>query len=175
MTETSPAPPLIVTARLDDETFAWADALRTQHFPPERNFIPAHLTLFHHLPGDEIGRVKRDLQAVATENPPCPLRFPALRFLGFGSAVAVECPELKAVRHRLADEWARWLNRQDQQKWQPHITFQNKVKADRAKALYAELSESWTPKTGTATGLGLWTYLGGPWRHEADFEFRGEA
>ncbi|HEU5286581.1 MAG TPA: 2'-5' RNA ligase family protein, partial [Sphingomicrobium sp.] len=36
---------LIVTAELGAEDFAWLDALRRRHYPPERNRVPAHLTL----------------------------------------------------------------------------------------------------------------------------------
>jgi len=41
------AGPLIVTAELAPEDFAWLDALRRHHFPPERNQLRAHLTMFH--------------------------------------------------------------------------------------------------------------------------------
>ena len=49
--------PLVLTAALDDETFDWLDGLRRRHFPPERNHLAAHLTLFHALPVDQLGRV----------------------------------------------------------------------------------------------------------------------
>ena len=49
-------PPLILTLALDGATFAPLDALRRPHFPPERNLVPAHLTLFHALPGAERSR-----------------------------------------------------------------------------------------------------------------------
>ncbi|RZL99804.1 MAG: 2'-5' RNA ligase family protein, partial [Sphingomonas sp.] len=45
----SEAAPIIVTAVFGAEDFAWADGLRRAHFPPDRNIVPAHLTLFHHL------------------------------------------------------------------------------------------------------------------------------
>ena len=45
--------PLILTLALDDLSFARFDALRREHFPPTLNRIPAHVTLFHHLPGEE--------------------------------------------------------------------------------------------------------------------------
>lgn len=44
-------PPLTVTAALDEGAFAWFDDLRQSHFPRHRNKVPAHLTLFHALPG----------------------------------------------------------------------------------------------------------------------------
>ena len=44
--------PLIVTALLGRADHAWLDGERQRHFPPERNQLPAHLTLFHQLPPD---------------------------------------------------------------------------------------------------------------------------
>ena len=49
--------PLILTLRFDGEAFARLDDLRRAHFPPERNQIPAHLTLFHALPGEALEEV----------------------------------------------------------------------------------------------------------------------
>ncbi len=46
-------PPLIVAAALDEGAFAWFEDLRQTHFPPSRNQVPAHLTLFHALPGEQ--------------------------------------------------------------------------------------------------------------------------
>src|ERR1700712_5017184 len=43
--------PLILTLALHGEDQARFDRLRIAHFPPERNLIPAHITMFHHLPG----------------------------------------------------------------------------------------------------------------------------
>ena len=45
-------PPLIVTALLDEVAQERFDRLRREHFPPERNQLDAHLTLFHRLPDD---------------------------------------------------------------------------------------------------------------------------
>ena len=41
--------PYIVTAELPGNVFALADGLRRAHFPPERNKLAAHVTLFHAL------------------------------------------------------------------------------------------------------------------------------
>jgi hypothetical protein len=45
-------PPLIVTALMDAVAQERFDQLRRSHFPPERNHLDAHLTLFHRLPDD---------------------------------------------------------------------------------------------------------------------------
>jgi hypothetical protein len=42
-------PIYILTAEMDDDSFAWLNGLRRAHFPVERNFLPAHLTVFHRL------------------------------------------------------------------------------------------------------------------------------
>ena len=50
LTEAASGAPIVVTALMGAEDFAWADSLRRAHFPPERNKVPAHISLFHHLP-----------------------------------------------------------------------------------------------------------------------------
>ena len=47
----------ILTAELDGASFDWLDELRRAHFPPERNLLPAHLTLFHRLSPAQSGRL----------------------------------------------------------------------------------------------------------------------
>ena len=39
--------PIIVTALFGRQDTAFFDSMRREHFPPERNQLPAHLTLFH--------------------------------------------------------------------------------------------------------------------------------
>jgi hypothetical protein len=45
--------PLILTLEMDTHSFEILDALRKKHFPPERNVLDAHITLFHKLPGEQ--------------------------------------------------------------------------------------------------------------------------
>ena len=58
---------LIVTAMLPPDIFAWAEGLRRAHFPPERNLVPAHLTLFHALPPSAEDEARRLLARTARE------------------------------------------------------------------------------------------------------------
>jgi hypothetical protein len=44
------------------------------------------------------------------------------------------------------------------------VTIQNKVSAEAALELQRMLEEEFLGHFGTATGLLLWEYLGGPWR-----------
>lgn len=164
--------PLILTLRLNTESFTRFDAERQQHFPPERNFIPAHLTLFHHLPGDRLDAIADAVAVRAAGQVPFPLAIEGLRFLGQGTAYSVDSPALMALRHELAALWSEELTRQDAQAFRPHITIQNKVSAPAAKALFEALSASFEPFSAMATGLLLWRYRGGPWEAAGEFPFK---
>lgn len=162
--------PLIVTLLLDDDAQQRFDRLRAAHFPPERNHLDGHVTLFHALPGEHRAAVGRELAAVAAR-PGFDVAVTGVRFLGRGVALDLSAPELTALRAGLADAFDPWLTRQDRQWSRPHVTVQNKVAPETARALHAELTASFVPETVTARGLGLWCYLGGPWAAEAEFLF----
>jgi 2'-5' RNA ligase len=162
--------PLILTLKFDAQSFSRLDGLRRAHFPPALNHIPAHLTLFHHLPGDRLEEVVERLTASRPEV--MPLRASGLRKLGRGVALEIEGRELKAWRGALADGWRDWLTPQDQQGFRPHVTIQNKVEPIVARALHDELQASFQPFDVTGEGALVWRYLGGPWALEAEVAFR---
>ncbi|WP_036337531.1 2'-5' RNA ligase family protein [Modestobacter caceresii] len=162
--------PLIVTLLLDDAAQQRFDRLRAAHFPPERNHVQAHVTLFHALPGEHRAAIGRELAVVAAR-PAFDVAVTGVRFLGRGVALDLASSELTALRKGLADAFDPWLTRQDRQWSRPHVTVQNKVAPEAARALHAELTASFVPETVTARGLGLWRYLGGPWAAEAEFPF----
>lgn len=168
----SPAPPLILTLKFDQKTFDRFNQLRQQYFPPERNFLPAHITLFHALPGEQKISIQQTLHAICSRTPVCSLAFPQVRSLGQGVAIAVECPELIQLHQQLAQTWQNWLSRQDQQRYKPHITIQNKVTPEAAQQLHRQLAESWQPLQGCGEGLLLWYYQGGPWELAQEFAFQ---
>ena len=163
--------PFIVTLKMDANTFALFEDLRQKYFPVARNFIPAHITLFHALPVKEETSFLESLDAVCSQTLVLELSFPGLRLLGSGVAVDVLCPALLGLQKRLAAEWKQWLTPQDRQGFRPHITIQNKVRAVEARRLYEKLGSSWCPFTGRATGLVLWHYQGGPWKLAQEFLF----
>jgi 2'-5' RNA ligase len=163
---------LVVTLLLDDAAQQRFDRLRAEHFPAQRNRLAAHVTLFHALPGEEEDAVRADLANVA-DRPPFDVAVTGVRFLGRGVAYELSSADLAAVRASLARAWAPWLTPQDRQKHRPHVTVQNKVAPDVARALHARLSGSFVPHSVTARGLGLWRYLGGPWAPVAEFGFAG--
>ena len=63
------ARPLIVTAELGTD-FGWLEDLRQRHFPPERNQLRAHLTMFHAIPPSAEAELRRILQSFTTEPQP---------------------------------------------------------------------------------------------------------
>lgn len=163
--------PLILTLKLDQPAFNELDRLRQQHFPPARNIVPAHITLFHALPGDQLPAIWQTLVDTCATTPVLALTFPTLRFLGGGVAVEVECPALVQLRRQLATTWSTWLSAQDRQPYRPHLTIQNKVSSVEARQLYNQLSPTWTPLDARGSGLLLWRYLGGPWELLDTFSF----
>ncbi len=161
---------LIVTLLLDEEAQGRFDRLRAEHFPAERNHLSAHVTLFHALPGERLDAVRADLSAAAGR-PGFAVAVTGVRFLGRGVAYDLASAELDAVRRGLAATWAPWLTPQDRQRHRAHVTVQNKVSPEVARALHQRLAASFAPGTVTATGLGLWRYLGGPWEPVGVFPF----
>jgi 2'-5' RNA ligase len=166
-----PSSPFIITLELDPQSFEILDALRKEHFPPARNLLSAHITLFHKLPGDQEIDLTKTLRTLSEAISPFSLMFSDLRFLGKGVAVNVESPELLEVRKKLALAWAEWLEAQDKQPYKPHVTVQNKVSSEEARTLFEHLKNEWLPVTGRGEGLLLWRYLGGPWELVEKFSF----
>jgi 2'-5' RNA ligase len=171
----STSPPLILTLKFDQTTFEQVDRLRQQYFPTERNFIPAHVTLFHALPGDQEIAVCHVLHTLCCQTSRISLHLPTLRFLGRGVAIEIHAPELLQLRQTLAASWSQWLTQQDKQSYRPHITIQNKVTSTEARQLYEQLVSEWQPVDGCGEGLLLWRYQGGPWDLANEFLFNPQA
>lgn len=168
----TPNAPIIVTALLGDADFAWADALRRAHFPPARNRVPAHVTLFHHLPPSLAAEIAERLAGEARARAPEAVIARVLR-LGAGTAFAIHSAELSAIRARLADAWAGLLTPQDAAGWRAHLTVQNKVPRAAAEALHATLADGFRPRPLAIAGLAAWRYLGGPWERLSTHMFLG--
>lgn len=165
--------PIIITAEMGQADQAWANELRRKHFPPERNFLDAHITLFHHLPPSHLPEIRSRLAALAGERPPPAANLTEVMILGRGVAYRVDSPELLSIRDELADEFRGLLIPQDQARPRLHITVQNKVDAATAKALHAALSAAFKPRPLKISGLSAHYYRGGPWEHIATSSFRG--
>ncbi|PXA82984.1 hypothetical protein DMC47_44565 [Nostoc sp. 3335mG] len=163
--------PIIVSALFDGAAFRWLDGLRRAHFPPDRNVLPAHLTMFHHLPpslGPELAR--RLAEATRRE---CPRATASgIIDLGRGVAIRIDAPDLAEIRAELAEAFRPMLTPQDAAGWRAHVTIQNKVPPATSKALFEDLSRTFEPQPLRITGLASWWYRDGPWEPIKTFRFR---
>jgi hypothetical protein len=165
--------PLIVTAELPPDLHAWADRLRRAHYPPERNQIAAHVTLFHALPPSAESELRDCLAAATRDHAPLPARLEGLMPLGRGTALAISSPALLALRDGLAERFHGLLTPQDGHRPRLHVTIQNKVSIEAARALHAELAPQVQPRDFRFAGLALHRYRGGPWEFVKRWSFRG--
>jgi hypothetical protein len=126
--------PIIVTALFGKADQAWFDDLRRTHFPPERNQLDAHLTMFHHLPPSAADELKHRLTADTRGMPAPAARLAAPFSLGGGVAYRIDSRDLEQTRAGIADAFTGMLTPQDQAGWRPHVTVQNKVAPAREGA-----------------------------------------
>ncbi|MEM6537585.1 MAG: 2'-5' RNA ligase family protein [Pseudomonadota bacterium] len=164
--------PFIVTLQFDDQTDAMLQDLRSTHFPPKLNKVPAHLTLFHQLAETEERRVFEAIGQAATETEAFLVSLTGPMPLGRGVAIRVEADGLLKLRARLAGAFERFLIGQDRQKFRPHVTIQNKTTKARARGLLDHLTQTWKPISGVGEGLQIWRYEGGPWSPVASVLFK---
>jgi len=166
------ADPLIVSAVLGPEDLAWLDGLRRAHYPADRNRLPAHLTLFHHLPPSAHAELKHRLsEAVHAPRPRA--QAAGLIDLGGGVAVRILSPALEAIRDELTIAFRGMLTPQDQARWRPHVTIQNKVPAAEARALRDRLGADFRPFEVHIDGLAVSAYRDGLWEPVSRHMFRG--
>ncbi|UUL83225.1 2'-5' RNA ligase family protein [Sphingomonas qomolangmaensis] len=163
MTGAGPPAPIIVTAVFGGEDAAYLNRLRTEHFPPERNQLDPHLTLFHHLAPDLARELKQRLAAETRGIAAPDARIAGVISLGRGTAFRIESPALEDIRARLAEAFAPMLVPQDLAGWRPHVTIQNKVEAAVARALRQQMEADFAPRRLAIAGLAAWWYRGGPW------------
>ena len=163
--------PLILTVQMDAQNAQFFNDLRQTHFPPARNFLAAHVTLFHALPGENLDEICTILSEICAQTSVFELKFPELMFLGRGVAAKIESAELLALHRKLQTSWKFDLSPQDSQKLRPHVTIQNKVAPEIARKLFDQLSQKWSARDGQGIGLALWHYRGGPWELARKFDF----
>ncbi len=166
--------PIIITASMGAADQAWANTLRSAHYPTERNVLDAHITLFHHLPPSSLPELKARIAMLTTEFPAPIAHLSGVINLGNGVAFRVDSPEIMTVREHLADAFHGMLTPQDMAKPRLHITVQNKVNPAIARALMAELEKGFVPRPLSITGLCAFHYRGGPWSPIAQWKFRGD-
>ena len=165
--------PLILTAQLPPDLHSWATGLRDEHFPPERNYLEAHVTLFHAIPAQCEPEARSFLARLVGEVAPVPARLEGLMSLGGGTALKLSSPDMLSLRDHIADHFHGMLTAQDQHRPRLHVTIQNRVTSKEAKALQAQMAGTVNPRDFAFPGLSLYHYRGGPWELVRGFTFRG--
>ncbi|WP_031555206.1 2'-5' RNA ligase family protein [Parvularcula oceani] len=166
--------PIILTLQLDAETQGFFDRERQRWFPPRLDQVPAHLTLFHKLPGEEYEAVLRHVGEACARRAAFAVEVAEVVPLGKGVAYRLAARALDDLRADLAGRFSHWLTGQDRQRFRAHVTVQNKVTPDTAKASLGVIRAGFEPFAARAEGVQIWAYKGGPWGAMGAVGFCGE-
>ena len=134
--------------------------------------MPAHLTLFRHLPPSAERELDGRIAAFVRSAPPR-AEITGVMDLGEGTALRVESEALEDIRYDLALALQGLLTPQDQTPWRPHVTIQTKVEPREARRLQASLKAAFRPRPLAIRALATWLYRGGPWEPLKTYSFRG--
>lgn len=170
-----PPVPFIVTAELPPDVLAWGDGLRRQHYPPERNRLAAHVTLFHSFAPSLREELRGVLAGMAGEFAPPAARINGTLDLGSGTALAITSSGMDQIRALIAEHFHGALTAQDLHEPRLHITIQNKVIRRSAIALQQELAVSLRARDFVFWGLALQIYRTTHWETLGKWPFRGKS
>ncbi|MFO6448705.1 2'-5' RNA ligase family protein [Erythrobacter sp. NE805] len=173
------ADPFILTAVLPPDLQGFAEGLRRAHFPPQRNHLHAHVTLFHAFAPALLDELCALIPKLAAEFAAPQGAVKGVMDLGKGTAIELEAPGLLNLRALIAEHFRGSLTAQDLHEPRPHVTIQNKVTKEEARALQASLPPVLAPWIARGPfalpALALHRYRGGPWEHIKTSPFRGRA
>lgn len=168
-------------------------ALRRSHFPRRLDRgHPAHLTLFHALPGSEMPLLTSALDELCAAQRP--LRLATGRVFRMRRGVGINVADAgnggrqgkgggeggsqaaRRLHGELQRRWWGFLSAQDRRPWRPHWTVQNKAAdEDAVDAALEQVRDGFRGAEGMATGCALWRYeKGGGWAFERGFDFEGD-
>lgn len=163
--------PLILTFQLDPLSQERLDAWRARYFPKDRNFLKAHLTIFHQLPGQSFESIEVQLEDFAAEQFPFAITFDQLLTKQGFVGIRASGESLETQRSELSELFAALLRSQDKQPYRPHVTIANLGSPREAASCFKELEKDFTPWAGKVQGLELYHYRGGPWEFAKRFPF----
>lgn len=137
-----PAGPLILTLTLDKTTRQFLTGLRSKYFPPHRNFLSAHVTLFHAISPHRIQELDGYLNDICKEQKGWEVFIGEPKKMGKGGVMVSvrERPSgtIEAIREDLVSNLKRnttrdqdKLTEQDQRRMgKPHVTVLNKAESE---------------------------------------------
>jgi 2'-5' RNA ligase len=161
--------PLIATLEISASAQSYFNQLRRKHFPAHRNYIEAHLTLFHALPDQP--EVFKNIKMLSADQQPFEATALSIVSLGNGTAFKITSSQLPLLHQKLQRIWFDRLSNQDKQKRNFHITIQNKVETGTANLLQKDLAAGFHPFNFSVVGIQLWRYHDGPWEYLDTFKF----
>lgn len=152
---------MIVTFKMDDNSQEIFNHLRQRYFPKERNYLNAHITLFHNIADEALNaHIWQELEAEM----PFEIEFANPFFMGFGTAIEIRSSKLIQLTEMLQRHFCDLLSTQDRRTKKPHITLQNKMPAFIAKQDYESICKEWTPIKGFIIGYEFYEYQSGSWK-----------
>lgn len=175
------ARPIILTAWIDDEDLDNFHRLRARFFPKNRSHVSAHVTLFHHLPGErrdwimdtlaeELRRFDADWLDASREV--LRVGVQGVFRMQRGVAYRLTPAPILALRAPLRRRFGPVLRKQDLNPYRnPHITVQNKVSPEDARRLERHLRARFRPCWMRMYGVRAWRYDNGPWTLLDQFRF----
>ena len=150
------ARPLILTLAFPARVQRTLDRVRRTHYPREHNHVPAHLTLFRHLPGTQAPGLLTALRTEASNSRVFPVALGPVTRLGSAVVLPARSDALLALQARLAQCFQPLLTPQDRAPFRPHVTLANKL--DDPAAVEHAL-EAANPRFDTqAEALLLWRF-----------------
>lgn len=135
-----------MTLSLDKTTHQFLTGLRSKYFPPHRNFLSAHVTLFHALPPQRIHELDGYLDDICKEQKGWEVFIGEPKKMGKGGVMVSvrERPSgtIEAIREDLLSNLQRnaksredKLTEQDQRRMgKPHVTVLNKAESEEQVA-----------------------------------------
>ncbi|KAI0142740.1 hypothetical protein GGR57DRAFT_376869 [Xylariaceae sp. FL1272] len=163
----------ILSLKTDSKHQERMSQLRRKYFPAKLLKVDAHITLFHALPGSQLDIISSDLTSLCSSTTPFPIsaQQPFRMAKGVGLSVS-GLARAESIFTELQSKWWDSLSTQDQRKFKGHYTLMNKVNdEDEIARCLHELKRDFNNCEGVVTGLSLFRYERGWWRHHSDFEF----
>ncbi|WWC92607.1 uncharacterized protein L201_007566 [Kwoniella dendrophila CBS 6074] len=191
--------PLILTLRLDKTTHKLLTDLRYKHFPKHRNFLEAHVTLFHAIPLHRYDELDYKLNEICNNTNQWDVYFGEPEKMGNRGVYLVmrEKPSFQTsnLHKHLLSELKRNIKRDEdkltnqdlQTMKKPHVTILNKAEnenqvndcLDDLNQFFDNLKNSSSDNQrgqhrGKAVGFEVFEYLGGPWKSVKEYSFKGD-
>ncbi|WWC73891.1 uncharacterized protein I206_107863 [Kwoniella pini CBS 10737] len=189
--------PIILTLRLDKATHQLLTSLRSKYFPPHRNFLSAHVTLFHAIPSHRFDELDENLNKICNSKSGWDVFFGEPEKMG-NRGVYLICRErpsnsvekihrelLSNLKKGIKSDQDKLTNQDLQTMRKPHVTVLNKASnEEQVDICLKEVKEFFEgmrkdgqkegQHKGRAVGFEVWEYLGGPWKSIKEYTFQGE-